>query len=77
MKHMGNAHLIVIRDMKHKTIAILATLAYELTSLLVDDDTVGKWNFQGLPKDSLFVQNCVIVNISEDIHFILFIKVRH
>ena len=52
-------------DMKEKNIPHLPTLAYELTNFLVDDATVGEWNLQGLPKDSLSVQNAIMVTRSD------------
>lgn len=51
--------------MKAKEIPNLPTLAYELTSFLVDEATVGEWNLQGLPKDSLSVQNGIMVTRSD------------
>ncbi len=51
--------------MKQKDIPNLPTLAYELTNFLVDDATVGEWNLQGLPKDSLSVQNGIMVTTSD------------
>jgi dynein heavy chain len=32
---------------------------------LVDDATVGEWNLQGLPKDTLSVQNAIMVTNSD------------
>lgn len=32
---------------------------------MVDDATVGEWNLQGLPKDSLSVQNGIMVTTSD------------
>ena len=52
-------------DMKEKEIPVLPSLAYELTSFLVDEATVGEWNLQGLPKDTLSVQNAIMVTNSE------------
>lgn len=51
--------------MKAKEIPNLPTLAYELTSFLVDEATVGEWNLQGLPKDTLSVQNGIMVTRSD------------
>ena len=52
-------------DMKEKDIPNLPSLAYELTNFLVDDATVGEWNLQGLPKDTLSVQNAIMVTNSD------------
>ena len=51
--------------MKEKNIPHIPTLAYELTNFLVDDATVGEWNLQGLPKDTLSVQNAIMVTRSD------------
>jgi dynein heavy chain len=51
--------------MKQKDIPNLPTLAYELTTFLVDEATVGEWNLQGLPKDTLSVQNGIMVTRSD------------
>lgn len=32
---------------------------------MVDDATVGEWNLQGLPKDTLSVQNAIMVTNSD------------
>lgn len=52
-------------DLNAKDVPHLPKLAYELTSFLVDEATVGEWNLQGLPKDTLSVQNGIMVTTSD------------
>lgn len=51
--------------MKQKEIPHFPRLADELTNFLVDEATVGEWNLQGLPKDTLSVQNGIMVTSSD------------
>lgn len=40
------------------------TEGLELTNFLVDEQTVGDWNMEGLPTDDLSIQNGIMVTRS-------------
>jgi dynein heavy chain len=51
-----------IRDLNEKKIPNTDEL--ELTNFLVDEQTVGDWNMEGLPTDDLSIQNGIMVTRS-------------
>jgi dynein heavy chain len=55
----------LIADLRKMGLPFESTIYQDLTNFLVDDATVSEWNLQGLPKDSLSIQNGIMVSESE------------
>lgn len=51
----------MISNLRELDIPFSTTIYDKLTDFLVDDTTVGQWNLEGLPKDTLSIQNGIMV----------------
>lgn len=54
-----------IRLLTEQKIPFSANIYEKLVEFLVDDATIGQWNLDGLPKDTLSIQNGIMVEASE------------
>ena len=54
-----------IRLLSEQKIPFSANIYEKLVEFLVDEATIGQWNLDGLPKDTLSIQNGIMVEASE------------
>lgn len=59
------ANDLMIKELERLNIPYSSTIYDKLTQFLVDETKVGQWNIDGLPKDTLSIQNGIMIESSD------------